>query len=262
MIEFKKNGLVIHEYDLEENDKLLIILTERFGKVPVIIKGGKSLKNRHLPSCQMFAYSSFSLRKRGNYYYIVESDLIESYYNVRTDVVKFALASYICEVANDVCLEGNNDDNILRLLLNTLYLIANEIKPLEFIRASFEMRLCYELGFAPNIEQCCVCNDVISSECFLDVFDGVVICTKCREKTYHSIPEINYTEQGVAKPFIPISYAIVQAILYIINARLERFISFNIEDSELNTFYSTCEKFLLNHLERGFPTLDFYKTLI
>ncbi len=262
MIEFKKNGLVIHEYDLEENDKLLIILTERFGKVPVIVKGGKSLKNRHLPCCQLFAYSSFSLRKRGNYYYIVESDLIESYYNVRTDVIKFALASYVCEVANDVCQEGNNDDNILRLLLNTLYLISNDIKPLEFIRASFEMRMCYELGFAPNIEQCCVCGEIISSDCYLDIFDGVVICSKCREQANYSISEINYTDQGVAKPFIPISSAIVKAILYIVNAKPERFTAFNIEISELDMFYNACEKFLLNHLERGFSSLDFYKSII
>ncbi|MBQ7760765.1 MAG: DNA repair protein RecO [Clostridia bacterium] len=262
MIEFKKNGLVIHEYDLEENDKLLIILTEKFGKVPVIVKGGKSLKNRHLPCCQLFAYSSFSLRKRGNYYYIVESDLIESYFNVRTDIIKFALASYICEVANDVCQEGNNDDNILRLLLNTLHLISNDIKPLEFIRASFEMRMCYELGFAPNIEQCSVCGNLINSDCFLDIFDGVVICSKCREQANYSISEINYTDQGVAKPFIQISSAVVQAILYIVNAKPERFTAFNIENSELDMFYNACEKFLLNHLERGFTSLDFYKSVI
>ena len=261
MTEFKKNGLVIHEFELGENDKLLIILTERYGKVPVIAKGAKSLKNRHLACCQLFSYADFTLRKRGNYYYIVDSDLIESYFDVRTDIVKLALASYICEVANDVCQEGNNDDNILKLLLNTLYLISNDIKPLEFIRACFEMRMCYELGFAPNIEQCCICSNVISTDCYLDIFDGVVVCTKCREQA-NNTPELNYTDQGVTKPFIPISSAVVQAILYIVNSKPERFTAFNIDDSELNMLYNACEKFLLNHLERGFSSLDFYKTLL
>lgn len=262
MTEFKKNGIVIQEIELEENDKLLIVLTERYGRVPVIVKGAKSLKNRHLACCQLFAYSSFTLRKRGNYYYIVDSDLIESYFEIRSDITKFALASFICEVANDVCQEGNNDDNILKLILNTLYLISKDIKPLEFIRACFEMRMCFELGFAPNIEQCCVCSNIISCDCYLDIFDGVVICSKCRNDANNTISEINYTDQGVSKPFIPISASIVQAILFIVNSKPERFTAFHLEESEHDSFYIACEKFLLNHLERGFTTLDLYKTLI
>ena len=101
MTEIKQNGLVILEKDLPENDKLLVILTERYGKLPVIAKGVKSVKNRHIASCQLFSYASFGLRKRGNYYYITDSDLIENYYNIRNDIVRLALASYICDVVND-----------------------------------------------------------------------------------------------------------------------------------------------------------------
>ena len=88
MTEFKKNGLVIQEKDFNENDKILTILTERYGKVPVIAKGAKSLKNRHMATCQLFAYSNFNLRKKGNFYYVTESDLIENYYDIRTDILK------------------------------------------------------------------------------------------------------------------------------------------------------------------------------
>ena len=106
MTEIKQNGLVILEKDLPENDKLLVILTERYGKLPVIAKGVKSVKNRHIASCQLFSYASFGLRKRGNYYYITDSDLIENYYNIRNDIVRLALASYICDVVNDG-IKGN-----------------------------------------------------------------------------------------------------------------------------------------------------------
>ena len=82
MTDFKKNGLVIHENDYGENDKLLIVLTERYGKIPVIAKGAKSVKNRHMACCQLFTYASFNFRKKGNFYYITESDLIESYYDI------------------------------------------------------------------------------------------------------------------------------------------------------------------------------------
>ena len=74
MTEIKKNGLVIQEKELGENDKLITVLVERYGKVYVVAKGARSLKNRHMASTQLFSYASFGLRKKGNYYYITVSD--------------------------------------------------------------------------------------------------------------------------------------------------------------------------------------------
>ena len=179
MTEIKQNGLVIKEQDLGENDKLLIILTERFGKLPVIGKGVKSLKNRHLVSTQLFCFSSFGLRKRGNFYYITDSDLIENYYDIREDIQKVSLASFICDVVSDVTDEGREDDSILKLALNTLFAIAKNIKPLEIIRASFEMRVARECGFMPDLDECSMCGTAEFKGAYLDIIDGNLICEKC-----------------------------------------------------------------------------------
>ena len=64
MTDFKKNGLVIHENDYGENDKLLVILTERYGKIPVIAKGAKSVRNRHMACCQLLLMRPLISEKR------------------------------------------------------------------------------------------------------------------------------------------------------------------------------------------------------
>ena len=64
MTDFKVNGLVIREADHGENDKLLTILTEKYGKLFVIGKGVKSVRSRHMASCQLFSYASF------NFYFV------------------------------------------------------------------------------------------------------------------------------------------------------------------------------------------------
>lgn len=262
MTEFKKNGLVIQEKDFNENDKILTILTERYGKVPVIAKGAKSLKNRHMASCQLFAYSSFNLRKKGNFYYVTESDLIENYYDIRTDILKMSLASYICDVVNYVCQDESQEDSILKLTLNTLYAIAKDIKPLEFIRSCFEIRLAYELGNAPNVDLCSVCSESVLSGAYLDLVDGVVVCDKCSKNKDMSYESVEFTERGLNKPVSIVSGTVIKAIQYIINSKPERFMSFSIPHEESQLFYSVAERFLLNQLERGFYTLDFYKTLL
>ena len=260
MTEIKQNGLVIFEKDLPENDKLLVILTERYGKLPVIAKGVKSVKNRHMASCQLFSYASFGLRKRGSYYYITDSDLIENYYNIRTDIIKLALASYICDVVNDVTQEGNNDDEILRLTLNILFAVANEIKPLSSVKAIFEIRLASELGFTPDMDACSKCGEESNTYLF-DIINGNLLCEKCKNNAVVDTDEI-FTERGLNKPVSIVSCSVVKAIEYVCLTKQERILSFNIDEADWIDFSNIAEKFLLNHLERGYYTLDFYKTLI
>ena len=262
MTEIKQNGLVISERDLGENDKILTVLTERYGKLPVIAKGAKSVRNRHMPSTQLFSYASFGLRRKGNFYYIVDSGLIDNYYDIRNDIRKLSLASFICDVVNDVTQEGNCDDEILRLTLNMIYAISKEIKPLELIRAVFEIRLAAELGFSPDIGACHICREKKAEEYYFDIIDGVITCQECKNKVRFQIEESSFTEMGVSKPLCIISGAVAAAITYIVNAKQERVLSFSLDDSQWTSFFDCAEKYLLNHLERGFFSLDFYKSML
>ena len=262
MTEIKKNGLVIQEKDLGENDKLLTILTERYGKVFVVAKGAKSVRNRHMASCQLFSYATFGLRKRGNYYYIVDSDLIESYYDIRTDITKLSLASFVCDVINDVVQEGNNEDAILKLALNTFFAIAKNLKPLEFIRAAFELRIATESGFAPNLDTCSNCDSDEIKLSYFDIVDGIIYCEKCKNVLFYASAENEFLERGLTKPIAILSESVLAAMRYVVGCRPERFLSFNLQEDELHSFYDVSEKFLLNQLERGFYSLDFYKTML
>ena len=262
MTEIKQNGLVISERDFGENDKILLILTERYGKLPVMAKGAKSVKNRHMPSTQLFAYASFGLRKKGNFYYITDSDLIENFYNIRNDIIKLALSTYLCDVINDVTQEGNNEDEILRLTLNMLYAVSREIKPYEVIRAAFEVRLASELGFAPDISQCTICGNDNSDEYYFDIIDGVIICPQCKNSVAFRGEDIPFLEKGLNKPISIIPKTVADAIKYIISSSQSRILSFSIDDSSWTSFFTVAEKYLLNHLERGFFSLDFYKSVL
>ena len=262
MTEIKSNALVIGEKELGENDKLLTLLVERYGKVVAVAKGAKSVRNRHMASCQLFSYASFGLRKRGNLYYVTDTDLAESYYDIRTDITKLALASYMCDVINDVVQEGECEDEILKLSLNTFYAIAKNLKPLEFIRACFQLRIAVIAGFTPNFDGCVECGNSTSKFYYFDIVDGIIYCDSCKNKLFYASAENEFLERGLSKPIAIISESVLAAMQYVIGARRERFLSFNLEEDELSSFYSACEKFLLNQLERGFYSLGFYKSLI
>ena len=262
MTDFKVNGLIIRESEIGENDKLLTILTEKFGKLFVIGKGVRSVRSRHMAATQLFSYSSFNLRKRGNYYYITDSDLIENYYDIRSDMLKLALSSFICDVVCEVSREGIEEREILKLTLNTLYAIAKNIRSLEIIRASFEMRIATECGFMPDLSSCRSCNEQTPEFSCLDIMDGTIICDKCRKSSTYAVVKDAFFETGIPKPIAIMSASVLSAVKYITLSKSERFLAFSLDESEHQMFFEVCEKYLLHHLERGFYSLDFYKSLM
>ena len=73
-------GIVLRCSDYADNDKLLTLLTHEMGKVVVCVKGGRSIKSKHMPSCEVFSYSEFQLYEKGGRYWVRESFLCESFF--------------------------------------------------------------------------------------------------------------------------------------------------------------------------------------
>ena len=262
MTDIKVNALVIKENSSGEYDKVLTVLTENLGKLYVVGKGVKSVRSKHIASTQLFSYSSMNLRKKGNYYYITDSDLIENYYDIRGDMLKLSLASFVCDVTCEIAKEGVEEHDLLRLSLNTLYAIAKEIRPLEIIRAAFELRIASDSGFMPDLTECRACGEEKPNMTCLDIMDGTIICDNCRKNAFSTIVKDAFYETGVPRPISIISLPVLETMRYIISARIERFLAFSLDEIEQQLFFDVCEKYLLNQLERGFFSLDFYKSLI
>ena len=103
-------GLVVRENQMGEYDKLLTVITEELGRITVSGKGVRSLKSKHMPATQIFCYSDFVLRQSHGYYYISDSALLESFFHLRMDLNKLALASYLCDIAAEFAVEGVGDE--------------------------------------------------------------------------------------------------------------------------------------------------------
>ena len=262
MTDFKVNGLVIRENESGEYDKVLTVLTEKFGKLFVVGKGVKSVRSRHMASTQLFSYATFNLRRKGNYYYITESDLIENYYEIRNDMLKVSLASFICDIACELAKEGVEEHDLLKLTLNTLFAISKSIRPLEIIRASYELRVISDAGFMPDLTACRACGEENPQGVCLDIMDGTIICDKCRKNAFSTVVKDSFFESGLPRPISIISPAVLSAMRYIISSKSERFLSFSLDEIEHQILFDACEKYMLNQLERGFFSLDFYKSLL
>ena len=253
-------GIVVRSVDYGERDKILSIYTDELGLITVTASGSRSLKSRSLVATEMFCYSQYILAMRKDRYSLREVDLIESFFDLRSDIEKMTLAGYVCEVISHVGTENMPDLPLLRLTLNTLYAIAKEKMPRAIIKGAFEMRAASILGFSPELAACSACGEE-GTGVLLDIMNGCVTCEACRRKMEGSVEEV----YDPAHPTITalLTDAARTALFFVIKSPLEKFLSFKLErEEDIASFSYAAEKYLINHLETSFKSLEFYHELL
>ncbi len=256
MEELSVKALVVKSVDFGEFDKLLTLVTEDKGKITVTVKGGKSLRSKFISVSEPFIYAYFNLRKSKKYFYVYDSDLIEDFYPLRDSIEKLSLAAYICDIANEISLEGISDPDVLKLTLNTLYALAYKEHGIRTVKAAFEFKAAVIAGFMPDLTACEICGKTDSDGLFIDVRGGRLLCNDCIA--------LGSERTGLepSSVILSVTPSVVAAFNYLSVCPIQKFLSFRLDESEVPIFSIASEKYLINHLEKEFYTLDFFKSLM
>ena len=214
MKNIKVNGIVIAENNMGDFDKMLTILTPNLGKIGCSAKGSRRPKSLLLSGTQVLCFGEYMLFKGSDHYTMNSCETIEMFYNIRTDLDKLTYASYITKIINDVTTENQNSFNTLKLFLNTLYMISETDKDLNFITAVFKLRMLKILGFAPNIRECTCCKTKENLTHF-SIIDNGFKCSSCSKQDTGSISMSDPTRN---------------AIMYIMSADPKKIFSFELSE--------------------------------
>lgn len=257
------DGLVIKEIPYGENDRLLTVITADEGKMLLCAKGARSPKSKLLPLCRIFTYANFEYYERSGRKWLSGGSVSDSFFKLNSDVARFALASYVLQLADDITGEGVPCPTVLRTTLNTLYAIENELKPLPLIKAAYEIFAVNDSGFAPDVSACCECGAESSERgFFLDVMNGHVICQSCMDKRSAVAVTAPTDRFQTSNILVPIDDVARRAWQYVLCAEPKRILAFGFADKEsLSAFARSTETYLINHLERDFEALKFYNTV-
>ncbi len=256
----KVKGIVTSSVQYKDNDKIITVLTAELGLISVYCHGARSNKSKYLTSTRLFCYSEFVLTRKKDFYYIKEADYIEAFFGIVNSMDKLFLGQYFLEVINEICVEGERQDNMLRLVLNSLYALSSDLcLPLK-IKSAFELRACVEMGVGPNISACRSCGVTGEDVFYFDLLNGDIVCRSCllNEKAQNSISLENET----IGTYLAVPPSVIVAMQYVANTKIERLFSFTLTDESFKDFYNICEKYLLNQVGKSFITLDLYNEQI
>ena len=242
----KTNGIVLREIEYKDSDKLLTVLTQELGKRTFRARGVKSSRSRLKSACQLLAYSEFTVLETHDRYVITEAVTQEMFPELRQDIELLSLASYFVQLTDAVAQEGDEAAELLSLLLNALDALAKLKRPQTLVKAVFELRLACISGFLPDLRGCAVCGREDSDR--FNITQGVLQCSNCQSAGLEGIR-------------MPVSAGTLAAMRFIAAGDPKRLFSFRLSEQSLRELNNITESYLSMRLERGFYTLDLYKSL-
>ena len=240
-------GIVLRVTDYNDRDALLTLLTARHGKLTVKARGLRRKNSPLVAPCQLLAYGEFTIFEYRGQYTINEAHSLELFTPLRRDLVKLSLGTYFAQTAEVLSQEDSPSPELQSLLLNCLYALSMLDLPESQIKAVFELRAACLSGYTPDLFGCHICGSQTPHR--FDLSAGQLECQNCRSRESNGIR-------------MPVTASVLEAMRYICLCDPKRLFSFQIGQETLNLLGNLTEAYLTTQLERGFSTLDFYKSLM
>mgnify|MGYP004498981523 CR=1 FL=1 len=173
----KIEGIIVSTVDYKESSKIINILTKEEGLIGVFARGCKRIRSPISSTTSILTYGFFYLNSRPKGLPILtEVDVIDSFKNIKKDLVKLNYSIYLLELSHQVYKHENNN-NIYKLLISSIKKI-NEEYDSGIITAILELKLLEYLGIKPIIDKCVNCNstnDIVT----ISSYKGGYLCKNC-----------------------------------------------------------------------------------
>ena len=239
-------AIVLRVTDYNDRDALLTVLSRSHGKLTVKARGLRRKNSPLIAPCQLLAYGEFTLFEYKGQYTINEAHSLELFQGLRRDLPKLSLGTYFAQVADVLSQEDMPNPELQSLLLNCLFALSKLNESEWKVKAVFELRAASLAGYMPDLFGCHICGSQTPDK--FDISEGMLECTRCRN-----------LGGGIRMPVTP---GVLEAMRYICLCEPKKLLAFNIGHENLEKLCNLTEAYLTTQLERGFTTLDFYKSLL
>lgn len=243
----KTQGLVLRVTAYNDTDSLLTLLTPNHGKLTVKARGLRRKNSPLTAPCQLLSYGDFTLFEYRSMYTINEANSVELFTALRKDLQKLSLGTYFAQAAETLCQEDLPNPELLSLVLNCLYALSKLDVSESLVKAVFELRGACLAGYAPDLYGCHRCGNPYPDR--FDLSAGHLECHSCRD----------HASSGIR---MPITMSMLEAMHYICTCDAKKLFSFGAGNDTLDRLSTVTESYFTTQLERGFSTLDFYKSLL
>lgn len=169
-------------FSLGESDRVITLFSAERGLTRGVAKGARKPGSKIAGRADLLNVNKLMLASGRSLDIITQAQQIESFPNLRKDLVRLAYGLYYAELAAQFG-QGLSDEaeEFFQLLCAGLReLAAGDSEP-ALLCLEFEMSLLELLGYKPELDCCVVCRDVLTDST-VAAFDhelGGIVCQRC-----------------------------------------------------------------------------------
>jgi DNA repair protein RecO (recombination protein O) len=206
---YQTQGIILKQTKLGEFDKIVTIYTPELGKLKAVAKGACRPKSKLGGNVEPLTHSLMLLAKGRNLDIITQSQTINGFLPLKSDLWRMACGLYILELIDSFTVEGGENRPLFDLSLDILKQLS-EPDSTEAILRYFELHLLHYLGYRPQLRRCVNCDSPLKPVVnFFSPSKGGLLCPHCNSE------EIHHYEQSEAmspKTSLPLSVGALKVL--------------------------------------------------
>lgn len=179
----KTNSLVLKKRNFGEYDRVLLMLTEDYGRIDVLVRGVRKPGARMGGLCESFLMLSIEVEQRRGFDILKEAELVTDYKMLEKSLTGLGVGELLVEVVEMLSNYGQDDKIIFSLLTDYLNCyernrdMLQQKENIELFLCSFLMSVLAVSGRLPMIEGCFGCGKVDSEKYYLTEYG--LSCVEC-----------------------------------------------------------------------------------
>ena len=182
-------ALILSCYPYGDTSLICNLFTKDFGRVSIISKGARKIKNPNHAILQPLQYINlhYYFKPKRNIQLLKEASINLHFYTIQDNYKKLIYSYNIIDILNQVCKIDNPNNIIFRLSKKVLKKI-NTCKNNEIIlyHSFFLLQLFRYLGYQPIIDYCSECGQQLNTAQYNNQ-TGQIICPECITTSNHVI---------------------------------------------------------------------------
>ncbi len=176
----QSESFVLRTFNIGEQDKLVVFLSQDKGIFKGVAKGARKFGSRFGSSLEPMSLVKvyYYEKERKELVTVNSCDLIESFFEIQKDMQTNFTLSYFLELIEGFFPSRSKDDIIFRLLHSSLQALRDGTD-IHFVSAYFEAWILKISGILPHLGHCKKCLKAIENSGWLSLRKDGVYCSSC-----------------------------------------------------------------------------------
>lgn len=182
----RSQGIVFKSTNFGEADKILTVITERFGKIKVMARGIRKIKSHLAGALEPFMLLDLQLREGKTFFIVTGAAIEKEFPKIHSDLIRMSKAFYVGELIDRFLPEKQILEDVFKLFVEILAAIEEGGRGVQ--TRAFEFKMIVTSGFAPEMYNCVHCKEIIApGGNFWDAVEGGLICSNCQLSHRHGV---------------------------------------------------------------------------